>query len=46
VPGAQSPEELAEIACEIETRRTGVDDLSTEEEAAIREGIADITAAS
>ncbi len=35
-------EELAEIAREIEARRTGVYDLTPEEEAAIREGIAEL----
>ena len=35
-------EELAEIAREIEARRTGVYDLTAEEEAAIREGIAEL----
>jgi hypothetical protein len=35
-------EELAEIAREIEARRTGVYDLTPEEEEAIREGIAEL----
>jgi predicted transcriptional regulator len=35
-------EELAEVAREIEARRTGIYELSAEEEAAIREGLADL----
>ena len=35
-------EELAEIAREIEARRTGVYELSAEEEEAIREGLAQL----
>ena len=35
-------EELAEVAREIEARRTGVYELSPDEEAAIREGLADL----
>jgi predicted transcriptional regulator len=39
---AKDQEELAEMAREIEARRTGVYELSREEEAAIREGLADL----
>ncbi len=35
-------EELAEIAREIEARRTGIYELSPEEQAAIHEGLADL----
>lgn len=35
-------EELAEIAREIEARRTGIYELSAEEQAAIHEGMADL----
>jgi predicted transcriptional regulator len=35
-------EELAEVAREIEARRPGIYELSAEEEAAIREGLADL----
>ncbi len=35
-------EELAEVAREIEARRTGIYELSAEEEKAIREGLADL----
>jgi predicted transcriptional regulator len=35
-------EEFAEMAREIEARRTGLYELSTEEQAAIHEGIADL----
>ncbi len=35
-------EELAQIAREIEARRTGVYDLTPEEEKAIREGLAEL----
>ena len=35
-------EELAEIAREIEARRTGIFELSPEEQTAIREGLADL----
>ena len=35
-------EELAEIAREIEARRSGIYELTPEEETAIREGIADL----
>jgi len=35
-------EELAEVAREIEARRTGIYELSEEEEAAIRQGLADL----
>jgi len=35
-------EELAEVAREIEARRTGIYELSAEEEAGIREGLADL----
>jgi predicted transcriptional regulator len=35
-------EELAEVAREIEARRTGIYELSAEEEIAIREGLADL----
>jgi predicted transcriptional regulator len=35
-------EELAEVAREIEARRTGIYELTVDEEAAIQEGIADL----
>jgi predicted transcriptional regulator len=35
-------EELAEVAREIEARRTGIYELSADEEIAIREGLADL----
>jgi hypothetical protein len=35
-------EELAEVAREIEARRTGIHELTPDEEAAIHEGIADL----
>ena len=35
-------EELAEIAREIEARRTGIYELTAEEQAAIHEGLADL----
>jgi predicted transcriptional regulator len=38
----EDQEELAEVAREIEARRSGVYDPTPEEEAAIREGIADL----
>ena len=38
----EDQEELAALAREIEARRTGVYEVTPEEEAAIREGLADI----
>jgi len=38
----EDQEELAELAREIEARRTGVYELRDEEEAAIREGLAEL----
>jgi hypothetical protein len=35
-------EELAEVAREIEARRTGVYELTTDEERAVREGLAEL----